>query len=166
MAVAHAVHKISDFANKICSILCILMLVAMVLVTGMQIICRVLFTALSWSEEMTRYLLVWSTFIGGGIVYKNAGHISVTLLQDHCPHIFQKVLKILVHLVCGVFCTIAVYYGFKYMRMQGNQLSAALRIPMRYMYMAVPAGCLVIDLHIVDAILQLLVKKDEEVLSA
>ena len=50
------------------------------------------------------------------------------------------------------------------MAMQGTQLSAALRIPMRYMYMAIPVGCAVIDLHIIDALLQVFVEKDEEVL--
>ena len=160
MALANVVHKISDLVNKICSVLCIIMLVSMVIITGAQIVCRILFTALSWSEEMTRYLLVWSTFIGGSIVYKYSGHISVTLLQDHFPQAIQKAFRIIVHLVCGIFCTIAVYYGFKYMKMQGTQLSAALRVPMRFMYMAVPVGCLVIDLHIVDAILQLLTQKD------
>lgn len=166
MVIANAVHKASDFVNKLCSILCVVMLIAMVVITGMQIIFRVFFTALSWSEEATRYLLVWSTFIGGSVVYKAAGHISVTLVTDHCPARIQKVLKGLVHIICGVFCTVAVFAGFQYMAKQGTQLSAALRIPMRFMYMAIPVGCISIDLHIVDAILQLFVQKDEEVFSA
>ncbi len=164
MVIANAVHKASDLVNRLCSVLCIVMLIAMVAITGMQIVFRVLFTALTWSEEATRYLLVWSTFIGGSVVYKASGHISVTLLTDHCPMRIQKILKGLVHVICGVFCTIAVYTGFRYMSMQGTQLSAALRIPMRYMYMAIPVGCLVIDLHIIDAFLQMFVQKDEEVL--
>ncbi|WMJ83855.1 hypothetical protein RBH76_00025 [Oscillospiraceae bacterium MB24-C1] len=49
------------------------------------------------------------------------------------------------------------------MAMQGKQLSAALRIPMRYMYMAIPVGCFVIDLHILDAIIQLPSKINGEV---
>ena len=75
MVIANAVHKASDLVNKLCSILCVVMLIAMVIITGMQIVFRVFFTALSWSEEATRYLLVWSTFIGGSVVYKAAGHI-------------------------------------------------------------------------------------------
>ncbi|WMJ83823.1 TRAP transporter small permease [Oscillospiraceae bacterium LTW-04] len=163
MVIAKVIRKVSDLVNNLCSALCIMTIVAMVLVTGMQIFCRVFFTALSWSEEVTRYLLVWSTFIGCGIVYKNAGHISVTMMRDHCPPKIVTILKIVTHLICAAFCTIAVYYGFKYMAMQGKQLSAALRIPMRYMYMAIPVGCFVIDLHILDAIIQLTTKINGEV---
>jgi len=140
------------------------MLTAMVVVTGMQIICRVFFTALSWSEEATRYLLVWSTFIGGSVVYKHAGHISVTMLQDVFPKIAQKVLRIMVHIICGVFSAIAISFGLKYMGLQGNQLSAALRIPMRFMYMSIPVGFSIIELHVIDAIFQMIAKR-EEVLS-
>ena len=163
MVVANIIHKVSDFVDKICGVLCIVMLSAMVLLTGAQILCRLWFTALSWSEEMTRYLLVWSTFIGGSIVYKHGGHISVTLVQDLFPAALQKSLHLLVHLICGPFCGVAVYFGSKYMNLQGNQLSAALRIPMRLMYMAIPLACMVIELHILDAILQLFMKKSGEV---
>lgn len=161
--IAVAIHKTSDFVNKICCGLCVIALVAMVIMTGVQIISRLFFDALSWSDEVTRYLLIWSTFIGGSIVYKHGGHISVTLLRDRCPHLLQKFLTVFVHLICGAFCTIAVVYGFRYMGLQGKQLSAALRVPMRYMYMAIPVGCLVMDLHILDALVQQFVKKDGEV---
>ena len=163
--VADTIHKISDFFNKICCGLCVIALVAMVILTGVQIIFRLFFDALSWSEEVTRYLLVWSTFIGGSIVYKYRGHISVTLLHDRCLPLLRNGLIVFVHLACGAFCTIAVVYGFRYMGLQGRQLSAALRVPMRYMYMAIPVGFLVMDLHILDALVQQLAKKDEGALS-
>lgn len=163
--IADAIHKISDFVNKICCGLCVIALVAMVIMTGVQIIFRLFFDALTWSEEATRYLLIWSTFIGGSIVYKYGGHISVTLLHGRCPQFLKKVLTVFVHLVCGAFCTIAVVYGFRYMGLQGKQLSAALRVPMRYMYMSIPVGFLVMDLHILDALFQVFVKNDPEVSS-
>ena len=161
MVIVKAIHALSDLADKLCGALCVIILSAMVLVTGAQIVCRVFFTALTWSEEITRYLLIWSTLLGAGVVYKHAGHISVTILQNACPAAVGKLLRLLVHVICGAFCVVAVFYGFKYMSMQGSQLSAALRVPMRFMYMAVPVGCLVIDLHVIDAILQLFLEKKE-----
>ena len=44
--------------------LIVLMIGAMVIITTAQIICRIWFTALSWSEEVTRFLLIWATFLG------------------------------------------------------------------------------------------------------
>lgn len=160
MAVARAINKVSDLLDKICSVILVAMLAGMVLTTSLQIICRVFFTALSWSEEVTRYLLVWSTFIGAGCVYKKGGHISVTFAQEKLPQKLQKVAQVLVHLLCGALFAIAVYYGFKYMDKQGTQLSAALRIPMSLMYMAIPLGCGVMLLHAFNAIIQIFVKKE------
>ena len=88
MAVAKAINKVSDLLDKICSVILVAMLAGMVLTTSLQIICRVFFTALSWSEEVTRYLLVWSTFLGAGCVYKKGGHISVTFAQEKFWYIY------------------------------------------------------------------------------
>lgn len=160
MVVAKAVKRVSDLLDRFCSIVLVILLAGMVLVTLMQIICRVFFDALTWSEEVARYLLVWSTFIGAGCVYKKGGHISVLIAQEYLPIKMQKLAQILVQLLCGTFFAIALYYGAKYVRLQGNQLSAALRIPMRLMYMAVPVGCSIMLLHALDNILQSLVAKE------
>ena len=162
MPVARAIHKVSNVLNRGCSGVLIAALAAMVLLTGAQIVCRLFFTALAWSEELSRYLLIWSTFLGAGIVYKHGGHISVTLLHGFLPPMAGKAVKIFIHVVCGAFCVIAIYYGFRYMGMQGNQLSAALRLPMRYMYMSIPIGFAIMEVHVVDAILQLLTRKHAE----
>lgn len=162
MPVVRAIHKVSGALDKGCSAFCIAALAAMVLITGLQIVCRLFLTALAWSEELCRYLLIWSTFIGAGIVYKAGGHISVTLLHGFLPPLAGKSLKVLIHVICGAFCAVAIVYGFQYMGMQGGQLSAALRIPMKYMYLCIPLGFSIMEVHVVDAILQLLTRKHSE----
>lgn len=162
MPLARAIHKVSDVLDKVCGGGCVVILAAMVLITGLQILCRVFFTALTWSEELCRYLLVWSTFLGAGIVYKHGGHISVTLLHGFLPPMAGKTVKVLIHVICGVFSALAIFYGFQYMGMQGNQLSPALRIPMKYMYMSIPVGFAILEVHVVDAIFQLFTRKHSE----
>ena len=82
IVIAKAIIKASDFVDKIGCYLLILTMAGMVFFTSIQIIFRVFFDALAWSEEITRYLLVWSTFIGAGCVYKRGGHINVSFIQD------------------------------------------------------------------------------------
>jgi TRAP-type C4-dicarboxylate transport system permease small subunit len=82
VVIAKVIKKASDFVDMIGCGLLILTMAGMVFFTSLQIIARVFFTALSWSEELTRYLLVWSTFIGAGCVYKRGGHINVSFIQD------------------------------------------------------------------------------------
>lgn len=63
----------------------LILLAVMVVVTGMQIVFRVFFKTLTWSEELCRYLLVWSSFVGASCVYHSGGHISVTVVQNLLP---------------------------------------------------------------------------------
>lgn len=159
MAIVRVIHKVSGWLDRIGAGLSLVMLAAMVLITGLQIACRVFFTALSWSEEAARYLLVWSTFIGAGCVYKHAGHISVTVVQSLLPGMGKKALELLVHLICGAFFAVIVYYGVLYAGKQGGQLSPAIRIPMSYMYASIPVGGALMLWHALDAILQTLTER-------
>lgn len=162
MPVVNGVRKISDVLNQICMALCVAFLAVMVVVTFVQIICRVFFTALSWSEEMARYLLIWSTFFGAGCVYKSGSNIAVLIVQDLLPAAIKKVAKILVHVLCFGFFVLAIYNGMRYMNMVGTQTSAALQVPMKYMYLSVPLGCSIMSIHAFSAILdEIFVKKEE-----
>ncbi|WP_434311557.1 TRAP transporter small permease [Hominifimenecus sp. rT4P-3] len=153
MFIIRGIHKLSDILDKIAEIVIVLMLGAMVLITGAQIVCRIFFTALAWSEEATRYLLIWSTLLGAGCVYKHSGHISISVLQDNLPSKAKDILKIIIHLLCIVLFTLIMFYGIQYFGKQGNQLSAAMRLPMRYVYTCIPLGCGVMLFHALDAVL-------------
>ena len=75
------IHKLSDNIDKIVLAIVVAMLGVMVLVTTAQIVCRLARHSLLWSEELCRYLLVWSTFLGASCVYKSGAHIAITFVQ-------------------------------------------------------------------------------------
>ena len=149
MGFVKAVHKLSDAIDKVMGYVIFAMLLLMVIITGAQIVCRIFFKSLQWSEEATRYLLIWCSMLGAGCVYKHGGHISVTVLQD------------VMHVLCFALCLVVVYYGYKYFGKQGTQLSASLRWPMRYVYLGIDLGCGLMAVHALDAFLQQLFRMDE-----
>lgn len=157
MIIVHGIHKLSDILDKLMEVVIVFMLGAMVVITGAQIVFRIFFTSLAWSEEATRYLLIWSTLLGAGCVYKHAGHISISILQDSLPAKAKDVLQILIHGLCSVLFILIVWYGIQYFGRQGKQLSPALRLPMRYVYTCIPIGCSIMAFHALDAIVQSLV---------
>ncbi|MGL4791633.1 MAG: TRAP transporter small permease [Anaerotignaceae bacterium] len=159
MFFSRMLNKASDGINKFCMTACVLLLGTMVAITFAQIIFRVFFTALSWSEELARYMLVWSTMIGAGCVYKSGGHISVLIVQNILPDGIKKYAKVLVHILCGIVFVIACIYGLRYMELMGAQKSPALGIPMKYMYMSVPVGCAIMLFHAAVLIIDTFCKK-------
>ena len=156
-----AVHKLSDAIDKVMGYVIFVMLLLMVIITGAQIVCRIFFKSLQWSEEATRYLLIWCSMLGAGCVYKHGGHIAVTVLQDVMPAPVKRCMQLLVHVFCFALCLVVVYYGYKYFGKQGSQLSASLRWPMRYVYLGIDLGCGLMAVHALDAFLQQLFRMDE-----
>lgn len=153
-------HKISDWLDTVCGVVCVICIATMVVLTGAQILCRVAFTALDWSEELTRYLMVWATFLGASCVYKRMGHISVTVLQGMVPPSMAKAMQVICHLLCALFFILAAVYGTEYLTMQSFQKSAALRIPMSWMYLAIPIGCSIMVFHVADLLLRMFTCSD------
>lgn len=132
--------------DKVCSALIVFMLGAMVVLTGAQIICRTWFTALSWSEEVTRYLLIWSTFLGATVVYRHNGHISVSLLQDAVSPKVRKALHILVHVICFVLFAVLLHYSTRYC-IKLKKTATAMPIKMKYIYSCIPVSMGIMMVH-------------------
>ena len=163
MGFVRGCNRVSATIDKVCLAVVVVMLAVMVGLTCSQIICRLFFKALSWSDEATRYLLVWSTFLGASCVYRANGHIAITALHGLITHKMKKAVQILIHLLCIVVFVVALYYGIQYAGKQSAQLSPSLRMPMSYMYAAIPAGFSLCLLHAINHIVQLLAGEEEAV---
>lgn len=118
-------------------------LAGMILTITLQIIFRVFFDALVWSEEVARYLLVWTTFLGAALAYQRGRHIAVTFLVEALPANGATGVRFVANLVAITFFAVVVFVGIRYMRMQSFQVSASLRIPMSIIYTVIPASALI-----------------------
>ena len=145
-AIKKLLTPVSNLLDTVCSAAIVFMLGAMDIITGAQIICRTWFTALSWSDEVTRYLLIWSTFLGATVVYRHNGHISVTLLQDAVKPKAAKALRVLVHAICFVLFAVLFYYSTLYC-MKLKKTATAMPIKMKYVYSCIPVSMVIMMIH-------------------
>lgn len=150
------IQQLSDKVDRGVKVLVFLCIVAMIAVITIQILFRVLFDALTWSEELSRYLLVWSTFLGATLAYKRGMHIAVTFVVDLAKGKGKKFLSILSILLSIVFFAVAILYGLQYIQLQSIQVSAALRIPMRYVYIVLPLSFSIMILHGLARVVEIL----------
>lgn len=154
---------ISDAVNRYVEYVVFAMMVAMTTVIILQIIFRFFFTALSWSEEVARFLLVWSSLLAASIGFKKGSHITVSFLVKKFPENIQKILSIIAYILEAVFFFIIILFGIKLMIVQATQTSAALLISMSYIYSIYPIGGGIILLHLIAHIMELLfVPKNKE----
>jgi TRAP-type C4-dicarboxylate transport system permease small subunit len=146
--------KISDGIDSLITRAVFISVVLMIISITLQIVFRVFFEALTWTEEVSRYLLVWSTFLGATLAYKRSMHISVTFIVNLFRNKIRKLIVVLSIISSMVFFITIIVFGFKYMVMQASQVSAALRIPMRWVYTVIPVSFTVMTIHSVTAIFQ------------
>lgn len=122
-----------------------LLLVGATLVMVISILLQVFFryamnAPLYWSEEIARYAFVWLVFIGAAIASKRGAHIGVDYLVMHLPEIPKNILAIFVNLLVLFFISCVIYMSVGVIKSNMTQLSPAMRIPMGYVYMAIPIG--------------------------
>ena len=72
------------------------------------------------------------------------------------PKKAQKALAILVMIACTILCCFICKFGFQIVQTQlaKNQLSPAMRIPMGYMYAAIPVGMIFFIIRYVQDIIE------------
>lgn len=122
------------------------MLILMALIMGIQVLSRYAFgMSLSWSEEVTRYLFIWSAFISVSLCTKKCISIKI----DQFINMFSKrgraLFKILNLSIEFLFFVDLIPFAFRYLvtTIESGQVSPACGIPMYYIQSA-PLICFVL----------------------
>jgi TRAP-type C4-dicarboxylate transport system permease small subunit len=107
--------------------------------TFYQVVLRYLFnSAPSWSEEMVRFLFIWSSFVAAAIGIREGIHIGIDVFVNLAPRRIARFIEIIVSLVIMVFGAYMIYYGWLVARMTHSQPSPALGLPMSWVYLSIP----------------------------
>lgn len=125
-------------------------LMAMAAILGWNVLGRYLTgNSLTWADEVARYSMIWLTFLGSGLALREGAHAAITNAQDALPGRGQLALRGLILLVLLGFFAFMVWVGIDYMNRMAVQRSAALRIPMKWVYAAMPVGFALMIVHLV-----------------
>ena len=61
------VYGVDKIINQILKAVVVLMLGVMSIVVFAQVVFRIVHLSIPWSEELSKYLLIWSTFLGSAL---------------------------------------------------------------------------------------------------
>ena len=121
----------------------------------MQVVFRyVLRRPLSWSEELARYTFVWISLLGAAAVIPKSLTQGIDLLVKQLPESVQMVVGFITRLLMAVFCAILAFKGYELTGIVHMQTSAAMSLPMSYVYFAVPVSAvLMIVILFLDSVI-------------
>ncbi|MFR4415527.1 MAG: TRAP transporter small permease [Butyricicoccus sp.] len=107
------------------------------------------------TEEILRYLLVWTTMVGGAYAYGRRKHLSINMLAKKLPARAQKLLDIFVQAIVIAFCVVVMIIGdLRLVETTFNQISSALHLPMPYVYASILVGGVLIIFYAIIFILE------------
>ncbi|MGE6605538.1 TRAP transporter small permease [Halomonas sp. NPDC076908] len=129
---------------------------ALIGVITLQIVSRVLFSAVGWTEEVARFLLVWITFLAGTLAFQRGRHIAVTFAVDALPGRLRHFARLLALGIMLAFLITLIVIGYRYMQVQSFQKSASLRLSMTYVYAVMPICAAIMAWYALVDIIELL----------
>ena len=140
---------LSDSVNRLSERLLFFLMLLMIGVTTAQVVFRFFFEALTWSEELSCFLLVLASLLGAAVAFKRGSHIAVTFVTQKLPPSLQKGMALLVNLLGILFFAIVAYYGAVLMKTEASQTTPAMMISMSWIYAMYPVLGAVVILHLV-----------------
>jgi TRAP-type C4-dicarboxylate transport system permease small subunit len=123
--------------------LLILLLIAITLLTGLQVVMRRIFSnPLSWSEELCRYCFMWSGFIGIAYCIRKRCEIKIDSFITLFPARIRAVMTVMADLLClgmyAAFFRVTVFIIQK--AFASEQVSPAIGIPNYLIYLGALLG--------------------------
>ena len=126
--------KILNFLNKYLEeSLAICLVILMTIIITAQVIFRYCSIQVPWTEEIARYMFVWTIYLGCTAAIKHRKHLKIDAVQLLFNDKVNFVLDIISNTVFFIFCIFLITNGTDLMNKIGfvqHQLSPAAKIPM------------------------------------
>lgn len=121
------------------------MLIALGLIMTILILLQIFFrfviyVPFPWSEECSRYLMIWMGMLGSVVALQKGRHIGVTVLIEKLPATLKKLATLLVRVTTIGFLFVLLKQGIEFALFNQEQLSPAMEISMLIPYTSVPVG--------------------------
>ncbi|MBD8032792.1 MULTISPECIES: TRAP transporter small permease [Solibacillus] len=140
--------RLVEGVNKVVHGILIALMVVLVISVFCQITFRFFDYSIAWTEELSRYSMIWMTFLGAAYAVAARAHIGMELLVDRMEGLIKKAFIVLSAAVCLVFFVLMVVKGFELSMRVMNQPSAVLQIPMGIVYSVIPISGLILVMNL------------------
>ena len=144
---------VKKFMRKLLAGIATVLLSAMTLLVLYQVFTRyVLNSPAAFTEELVRYFLIWTGFIGAAYAFFTRQHMCLVLVRDSLNPAGQRILMTLVDLLILLFALFVITIGgFKLALSAEKVYSALLGIPRSLVYAMAPvSGLFMIAAQIIN----------------
>ena len=118
---------------------CIVVASALFIIVVVAVIARYGFgQAVSWTEEVPRYLLIWISFLAAAVGVLNRDHVGFDVLFNALPKPARRVLGVTLSALILMFGWIVFRYGITFVQDFGSDLMETIPYTNYWYYPAMP----------------------------
>ena len=119
--------------------LCIVLATALFVIVVVAVIARYGFgQAVSWTEEVPRYLLIWISFLAASVGVLRRDHVGFDVLFNALPKPVRRVLGVALSVLIFGFGWIVFRYGVVFVQDFGSDLMETIPFTNYWYYPAMP----------------------------
>ena len=111
----------------------------------------------AWVVELTGFLLVWATFLGGAAAARRRLHMRIGELVGLTGGRLRVVWELVVQLVVILILLQLVWYGWIIAEANMRQVMTVLYWPVGWVYAALPVGAVLTLVYVVHDVARLLI---------
>jgi TRAP-type C4-dicarboxylate transport system permease small subunit len=110
--------------------------------------------SISWMQEITTFIFVWTVFLGSSVIYKKGALYTINILPKRTPKVILRILEILV-IVANAFCiSILLYYGYELSAMGIGRVSQPSGIRIVYAFASIPVAAAFMTLFTLEIVMR------------
>ena len=140
--------KFQHALNRVLEVTMVILMSVLVIDVLWQVFSRYLLSSpSSFADELAGFLLIWVGVLGAAYVAGKKEHLAIDILLQRSPPARQKRLQYLIHTLVFLFALFVMVIGgviLMYTRFVLQVKSAALQLPLGYVYIILPISGLII----------------------
>ena len=127
-----------------------------------NVFARTFFQSIYFAEEISKFLVMLTTFTGVSYGVRKARHIRMGAFLDAMPPKMEKTFIIIISIISAVVMGIMTWASYEYLvnAMNKGHMTPALRVPKWSFYVIIPIGFGMACIQYIRTILKNLTEKD------
>ena len=154
--------KAVKLIRRVADALIVVLFAALVVLVLIQVFTRTFHMSQTWIDEISKFVFVWLTYLGGSVTVSRGMNITFDLILESVKGKTFKILFTLVNICTLIFLVAMLVLGSQNAWTNRVQTSTMTNVNMGLMNLAIPIGCVLMIGAQIEYYFRTLKEREEE----